>query len=75
MRVAAPVCVAMLVVDLSLGMLGKTIPSLNLLSVGLSIRALVGITVVITGISMTGVLFGRAMSDAIDLTRLVFVGG
>ena len=73
-RLAAPVCVAMLVVDLSLGMLGKTIPSLNLLSVGLSVRAMVGLAVVIGGLGLTGVMLGDALIDGVDLTRRVWNG-
>ena len=72
MRIAGPVCVAMLVVDLSLGMLGKTIPALNLLSVGLSVRAMVGLAVVILGLSVTGSLLVGAMNDGLDLTRLLW---
>ena len=74
-RLAAPICVAMLVVDLSLGMLGKTIPSLNLLSVGLSVRALAGTAVVILGLFLSGELLAGAMNESIDLARLLWNGG
>jgi flagellar biosynthetic protein FliR len=66
-RIAAPICCSMLIVDLSLGMLGKTIPALNLLSVGLSIRALVGLAVAIFGLAATGMLLVDALIDGTDL--------
>ena len=69
MRIATPVCTAMLVVDLSLGMLGKTIPSLNLLSVGLSIRAGVGLILCIFGLYMTGELLVDAINNGLLLTE------
>ncbi len=72
LRIAGPVCVAMLVVDLSLGMLGKTIPALNLLSVGLSIRTMIGLTMVILGLAVTGSLLVGAMNDSLDLTRMLW---
>ncbi|MEM1011339.1 MAG: flagellar biosynthetic protein FliR [Planctomycetota bacterium] len=71
LRIAAPICCSMLVVDLALGMLGKTIPALNLLSVGLSLRALVGLTIVITGLAATAYLLNGALDEGLDLaTRL-----
>lgn len=75
MRLAAPICVTMLVVDLSLGMLGKTIPSLNLLSVGLSIRAMVGLVVVVLGLSLTGMLLVDALEEGIAVTQLLWHSG
>ena len=74
LRLAAPMCVAMLVVDLSLGMLGKTIPSLNLLSVGLSIRVIVGLIVAVAGLGLAGVILGRALLDGVDLARGLWTG-
>lgn len=72
MRLAAPICTAMLVVDLSLGMLGKTIPSLNLLSVGLSVRALVGLVVVILGLTLTGTLLVEALDGGVQLAETLW---
>lgn len=72
MRLAAPICTAMLVVDLSLGMLGKTIPSLNLLSVGLSVRALVGLVVVILGLTLTASLLVEALDGGVQLAETLW---
>ena len=68
-RIAAPVSVAMLVVDLSLGMVGKTIPQMNLLSVGLSLRSLAGMVIVILGLALTATVLGRALGDAVTLAE------
>ena len=72
LRIAAPVCVSMLVVDLSLGMLGKTIPALNLLSVGLSLRAGIGMCVVLAGMSLTGGLLADAIAEGVTLAEALW---
>ncbi|MEL7239722.1 MAG: flagellar biosynthetic protein FliR [Planctomycetota bacterium] len=71
-RVAAPVAVAMLVVDMSLGMVGKTIPQMNLLSVGLSVRALVGLGVVIFGLGFTGIVIANSLDEAMYVVELIW---
>lgn len=68
-RIAAPVAVAMLVVDLALGMVGKTIPQMNLMSVGLSLRALTGMIIVIFGLALTGIVLSDALADAMTLAE------
>jgi flagellar biosynthetic protein FliR len=50
LQLAAPMLVTMLIVDVALGVLGKTMPQLNIMSAGLSIRALVGMVVLVFGI-------------------------
>ena len=42
-RLAAPMLVTMLIVDMTLGFLGKTMPQMNVMTMGLSIKAMVGI--------------------------------
>jgi flagellar biosynthetic protein FliR len=53
-QLAGPMLVTMLIVDLSLGCISKTMPQLNVMSAGLSIRAVVGMLVLIVGLLMTG---------------------
>jgi flagellar biosynthesis protein FliR len=43
----------MLIVDLVLGFVGKTVPQLNIMTAGISIRALVGMMVLIVGLGLT----------------------
>src|SRR5688500_4531564 len=68
-RVAAPVCVSMLVVDLALGMVGRTIPQMNLMSIGLSLRSLVGLVVVILGLGVAASVLSGAISDGMNLAE------
>jgi flagellar biosynthesis protein FliR len=49
-RLAAPLLVTMLVVDLTLGFLGKTMPQLNIMTAGLSIKSMIGMVVLIVGV-------------------------
>ena len=46
LKVAAPVLIAMLVAMVALGMLHRTMPQCNLLSMGLPVRAMLGLLVV-----------------------------
>jgi flagellar biosynthetic protein FliR len=57
MQLAAPVLLTVLVVDLVLGCLSKTMPQLNIMTAGLSLRSLVGMLILVLGIGVTtGVL-------------------
>ena len=53
MQMAAPILVTMLIVDMVLGFVGKTVPQLNIMSAGISMRALAGMMVLIIGLSLT----------------------
>ena len=53
LQLAAPMLVATLVVDLVLGILGKTMPQMNVMSLGLSLRTAVGAAVVFIGLGLT----------------------
>jgi flagellar biosynthetic protein FliR len=61
LQLAAPVLVTLLVVDLALGFIGKTMPQLNVMSAGLTIRSLVGMIVLIVGISLTSQVIREAV--------------
>jgi flagellar biosynthetic protein FliR len=53
MQLAAPVLVTMLVVDLVLGFVGKTVPQLNIMTAGVAVRSMVGLFVLILGLGLT----------------------
>ncbi len=56
-QLAAPVLLTLLLVDLVLGCLSKTMPQLNIMTAGLSLRSLVGLLILVLGIGVTtGVL-------------------
>lgn len=49
-RVAAPVTVVMLLTEIAMGFIGRTVPQLNILSIGFALRIIIGI--IITAASM-----------------------
>jgi flagellar biosynthetic protein FliR len=63
-QLAGPMIVTMLVVDLALGAISKTMPQINVMTAGLTMRSLVGLVVLIVGISLTvGVLQRNVLSS------------
>jgi flagellar biosynthesis protein FliR len=60
-RLAGPMLITMLVVELILGLPGKTVPQMNVMAAGLSLRSAVGMLVVIVGLTLTT----RVMRDAV----------
>lgn len=73
-RLAAPMLVTMLIVDLVLGLIGKTMPQMNVMSAGLTLRAVVGMIIVIVGLSLTSGVIGDAVSRAMLRTQAGWVG-
>lgn len=67
-RLAAPILVTMLIVDLTLGFLGKTMPQLNVMTAGLSIKAMVGVVVMIIGLTLysTSSVIQDAVNDSMN---------
>ena len=72
LRLAGPTFVAMLVVDLALGFVGKTMPQMNLMTAGLSARAVVGIAVLILGVALTYNVLQEAVAESIDAATAVW---
>ena len=68
-QLAAPVLVTVLVVDLALGCIGKAMPQINVMTVGLTIRSLVGVVVLIVGLSLTLAVIGSELSGALQLVQ------
>jgi len=66
-QLAAPILVTMLVVDLILGFVGKTVPQLNIMSAGISVRALAGMLVLILGLGLTSSIIRTQLSGAVQL--------
>jgi flagellar biosynthetic protein FliR len=63
-QLAAPLLVTMLIVDLVLGLLGRVMPQMNVMSASMSIRAAIGILVVWLGLSLTGDVIRGAIEDS-----------
>jgi flagellar biosynthesis protein FliR len=65
-QLAGPMLVTMLIVDLSLGCISKTMPQLNVMSAGLSIRAIVGMLVLIVGLWVTTKVLEGAVDQSME---------
>lgn len=66
-QLAAPVLVTLLVVDLALGFISKTVPQLNVMSAGLTLRSLVGMLVLIMGLVLTSDVMRSALLDSMNV--------
>jgi flagellar biosynthetic protein FliR len=77
LRLAAPILVTMLIVDMTLGFLGKTMPQMNVMTMGLSIKALVGLCVLIIGVMLfsTPNVLQNGLNESIATVRLVWSRG
>jgi flagellar biosynthetic protein FliR len=73
-RLAAPMLVTMLIVDLVLGLIGKTMPQMNVMSAGLTLRSVVGMVIVIVGLAMTSGVIRDAVSRAMWEARAGWTG-
>lgn len=63
-KVASPMLVTMLVVDVALGFLGKTVPQINVMNAGLTLRSGLGIAVLIVGLMLTSKVMREALFDS-----------
>jgi flagellar biosynthetic protein FliR len=67
MQLAAPILVTMIIVDLVLGFVGKTVPQLNVMTAGIALRSLVGMVVLIVGLSLTSAVIRDSLFDSMKL--------
>jgi flagellar biosynthetic protein FliR len=72
MQLAAPMLITMLVVDMVLGFIGKTVPQLNIMTAGISVRALVGMVVLIVGLSLTSSIIRSSLMDSVGIVWRVY---
>lgn len=61
LRIAAPMFVTMMIVDVAMGCISKTMPQLNVMSAGMAIRGIVGILVLALGIGVVGMVLQGAL--------------
>lgn len=71
LRLAAPVFVTMLIVDLAMGAIGKTMPQLNVMTAGISIRAMVGLLVLALGASVAAGVLQNAIAQSLGIYRTI----
>lgn len=74
-RLAAPMLVTMLVVDLALGLVGKMMPQLNVMAMGLSLRSALGLVVLILGLAVTNSAIADGLIDSMHALRQAWVTG
>ncbi|MFT3788925.1 MAG: flagellar biosynthetic protein FliR [Tepidisphaeraceae bacterium] len=65
LRIASPIFVTMLVVDVALGCLSKTMPQLNIMSAGMSMRSIIGLIVLIAGAAVTASVIESSLGDSL----------
>jgi flagellar biosynthetic protein FliR len=71
-QLAAPMLVTMLVVDLVLGLIGRTVPQMNVMQAGLSVRAAFGMLVVIVGLVLTTDVLREAVADSMQVAYAAY---
>jgi flagellar biosynthesis protein FliR len=69
MRLAGPMLVTMLAVDVVLGFLGRTIPQLNVMTAGLSLRAVVGMAVLVLGLATTSQVIRTSLMESLEQVK------
>jgi flagellar biosynthetic protein FliR len=52
-QLAAPMLMTMLIVDLALGCIGRAMPQMNVMAMGLTLRSIIGVVVLILGLTLT----------------------
>lgn len=52
-QLAAPMLMTMLIVDVALGCIGRAMPQMNVMAIGLSVRSLLGVGVLLVGLYLT----------------------
>ena len=68
-QLAAPIFVTMLIVDLALGVMSRTVPQLNAMSAGMAIRSCVGIGVVLLAAGLTARVLGAVMLQYVKIVE------
>jgi flagellar biosynthetic protein FliR len=71
-QVAAPVLITMIVVDIVLGLLGRVMPQLNVMSAALSIRAAIGIVVLLVGLPQGVAMLSNSIHDSLDQANAIW---
>jgi flagellar biosynthesis protein FliR len=64
----------MLVVDLGLGFIGKTMPQVNVISAGISMKTAIGVGVILAGLTMTSETVKGALIDSMNSVRSAWTG-
>jgi len=71
LKVAAPVLIAMLLATVALGLLQRTVPQCNMLSIGLPVRVMLGLVVVAVSLGALGPLMEAAASHVAQSVQVL----
>jgi flagellar biosynthetic protein FliR len=72
MQMAAPMLLTMLVVDLALGFVGKTMPQLNVLSAGVALKSAIGLGVLLASLTLTSSIIRESLLDSLQTARIAW---
>ncbi len=75
LRVAAPVLAIVAIESVALGFVGRTVPAINVLSVGFPLRILVGVAVLALGVGAVGMAMEGFVQESLDTIRRFATGG
>jgi flagellar biosynthetic protein FliR len=73
-QIAAPMLLTMLVLDLALGFIGKTVPQMNVMSTGTSLKSAVGIGVLLATLVVTSHTVEAALVKSMYSVRDAWLG-
>ena len=75
LQVAAPLLCIVFLESVAMGFIARTVPQMNILSVGFIVRILGGLILLIVGIHTAAWVFRGALVEMLDLVARFFVGG
>ena len=73
-QLAGPVFVTMLIVDVAMGFISKTMPQLNVMSAGLSMKSVIGMGVLLVGMTLTSGVIGDRVLRSMENVSYLWVG-
>jgi len=75
-KLSAPMLISMLVVDLALGFIGKTMPQINVMNTGVTIRSIGGMAILIVGLALATSVFTESLIEGLNtITQLWSTAG
>ncbi len=73
-QLAGPTFVTMLVVDVAMGFISRTMPQMNVMSAGLSIKSVVGMGVLLVGMTLTSRVLDDRVMDSMRAVSQLWIG-
>jgi len=69
MRVAAPVLCMMFLLSVAMGFIQKTVPQLNILSVGFPLRICIGVGILVAAVAVLGGIFAEVLERVLSQSK------